>query len=196
MELTSDDFAENDRAEPRKAAASYSDFDEDEGEDVDDIVDPLAGLRNEHTERFDRASEDSLAAPADSRSLETDMADEGWGRDTGRRPTLDLSQDDRGRNTSQDELQLGNDQMAADSRNPLQSKPARPADAKSGSEEGGRGGARPAGGSGSGSTLFERMANLSRGSAPRPADDRDDGDDDDTGGALNIPRFLGRQNNQ
>jgi cell division protein FtsZ len=39
------------------------------------------------------------------------------------------------------------------------------------------------------------MANLSRGSAPRPADDRDD-DDDDTGGALNIPRFLGRQNNQ
>ena len=200
MELTSDDFAENNRAEPRKAAASYSDFDEDEGEDVDDIVDPLAGLRNEHTERFDRVSEDSLAAHADSRSLETDMEDEGWGRDTGRRPTLDLSQNDgggdRGRNASQDELQLGNDQMAADSRNPLQSKPARPADAKAGSEDGGRGGARPASGSGSGSTLFERMANLSRGSAPRPADDRDDGDDDDTGGALNIPRFLGRQNNQ
>ena len=200
MELTSDDFAENNRAEPRKATASYSDFDEDEGEDVDDIVDPLAGLRNEHTERFDRASEDTLAAHADSRSLETDMEDEGWGRDTGRRPTLDLSQNDdggdRGRNASQDELQLGNDQMAADSRNPLQSKPARPADAKAGSEDGGRGGARPASGSGSGSTLFERMANLSRGSAPRPADDRDDGDDDDTGGALNIPRFLGRQNNQ
>ncbi|GAA3792101.1 hypothetical protein GCM10022600_11410 [Qipengyuania pelagi] len=204
MELTSDDFAETERAEPRQPVATYSDFDEDEGEDVDDIVDPLAGLRNEHTERFDRVSEDSLAAPADSRSLETDMEDEGWGRDTGRRPTLDLSQDDRGadrgRNASQDELQLGNDQMAADSRNPLQSKPARTADAKTGSEEGGRGGARPAGGSGggsgSGSTLFERMANLSRGSAPRPADDRDDGDDDDTGGALNIPRFLGRQNNQ
>ena len=200
MELTSDDFAENNRAEPRKAAASYSDFDEDEGEDVDDIVDPLAGLRNEHTERFDRASEDSLAAHADSRSLETDMEDEGWGRDTGRRPTLDLSQNDgggdRGRNASQDELQLGNDQMAADSRNPLQSKPARSADAKAGSGDGGRGDARPASGSGSGSTLFERMANLSRGSAPRPTDDRDDGDDDDTGGALNIPRFLGRQNNQ
>ena len=200
MELTSDDFAEQDRSEPRKVAATYSDFDEDEGEDVDDIVDPLAGLRNEHTERFDRASEDSLAAPADSRSLETDMEDEGWGRDTGRRPTLDLSQDDRAaeraRNASQDELQLGNDQMAADSRNPLQSKPARAADAKAGSEEEARGGARPAGGSGSGSTLFERMANLSRGSAPRPADDRDDDDDDDTGGALNIPRFLGRQNNQ
>ncbi|MBB3861346.1 cell division protein FtsZ [Novosphingobium hassiacum] len=42
---------------------------------------------------------------------------------------------------------------------------------------------------GSGSTLFERMANLSRGS-------REDEDDGDDGSALNIPRFLGRQNNQ
>ena len=45
--------------------------------------------------------------------------------------------------------------------------------------------AKPASG---GSTLFERMANLSRGNR-----DDDDGDD---GSALNIPRFLGRQNNQ
>lgn len=42
---------------------------------------------------------------------------------------------------------------------------------------------------GGGSTLFERMANLSRGGG-KAADDEDDG------GALNIPRFLGRQNNQ
>jgi len=45
--------------------------------------------------------------------------------------------------------------------------------------------------SSAGSTLFERMANLSRGSS---SDDGDDGDDD--GGAMRIPRFLGRQNNQ
>ncbi len=45
-----------------------------------------------------------------------------------------------------------------------------------------------------GSTLFERMANLSRGSASK--DDDDDDDDDDNGGSLSIPRFLGRQNNQ
>ncbi len=45
---------------------------------------------------------------------------------------------------------------------------------------------KPAGGS----TLFERMANLSRGTK---AGEDDDGDD---GGSLNIPRFLGRQNNQ
>jgi len=44
-----------------------------------------------------------------------------------------------------------------------------------------------------GSTLFERMANLSRGTKG----DRDqDASDDDDGSALNIPRFLGRQNNQ
>ncbi|WP_336985910.1 cell division protein FtsZ [Altererythrobacter aquiaggeris] len=46
--------------------------------------------------------------------------------------------------------------------------------------------------SGAGSTLFERMANLSRGSSS----DDDDDDDDDDGSALSIPRFLGRQNNQ
>ena len=49
------------------------------------------------------------------------------------------------------------------------------------------GAAKPA----AGSTLFERMANLSRGG--RGEDDDDSGDD---GSALNIPRFLGRQNNQ
>jgi cell division protein FtsZ len=36
------------------------------------------------------------------------------------------------------------------------------------------------------------MANLSRGSR---TDDEDE-DEDDNGPALNIPRFLGRQNNQ
>jgi cell division protein FtsZ len=44
----------------------------------------------------------------------------------------------------------------------------------------------------SGSTLFERMANLSRGGGRVGEDDADPED----GSALNIPRFLGRQNNQ
>ena len=43
-----------------------------------------------------------------------------------------------------------------------------------------------------GSTLFERMANLRSG--PRDAQPEDD--DPEGGAALNIPRFLGRQNNQ
>ncbi len=49
--------------------------------------------------------------------------------------------------------------------------------------------ARPAGGS----TLFERMANLSRGGG---APGIDGGEDPEDANALNIPRFLGRQNNQ
>ena len=52
---------------------------------------------------------------------------------------------------------------------------------------GGGGGAAP------GATLFERMANLSRGG--KTVQD-DEPDDDDDSAALSIPRFLGRQNNQ
>ncbi len=44
---------------------------------------------------------------------------------------------------------------------------------------------------GAGSTLFERMAKLSRGS--KAAESEDQGDDSSS---VNIPRFLGRQNNQ
>lgn len=68
----------------------------------------------------------------------------------------------------------------------------------SGSEAGDGGGEAPTKGPrivGAGSTLFERMANLSRGG--RTTDDEDeDGDGDDDGGSISIPRFLGRQNNQ
>jgi cell division protein FtsZ len=56
------------------------------------------------------------------------------------------------------------------------------------------GGGGGGGGSGAGSTLFERMANLSRGGAK--SDDEEEDEDGDGGSALNIPRFLGRQNNQ
>ncbi len=52
----------------------------------------------------------------------------------------------------------------------------------------GDGGAAPV----SGGTLFERMANLSRGGP-----NKDDDDEDEEGGpSISIPRFLGRQNNQ
>ncbi|MFM5916688.1 MAG: cell division protein FtsZ, partial [Novosphingobium sp.] len=53
--------------------------------------------------------------------------------------------------------------------------------------------AQPAPKVGSGATLFERMANLSRGG--RAASD-DDEDEDGEGPSISIPRFLGRQNNQ
>ncbi|HVR90938.1 MAG TPA: cell division protein FtsZ [Novosphingobium sp.] len=46
-----------------------------------------------------------------------------------------------------------------------------------------------------GNTLFERMANLSRGGKTSEADG-EDGDGDDDSPSISIPRFLGRQNNQ
>jgi cell division protein FtsZ len=44
-----------------------------------------------------------------------------------------------------------------------------------------------------GNTLFERMANLSRGVKPAQAGEEDE---EDEGSSISIPRFLGRQNNQ
>ncbi|VWX46543.1 cell division protein FtsZ [Novosphingobium sp. 9U] len=43
-----------------------------------------------------------------------------------------------------------------------------------------------------GSTLFERMSNLSRGAKPAATED----ESEDDSGSISIPRFLGRQNNQ
>ena len=175
-------------ADRAPAPPTYYD-DEDDGEDVDDIVDPLAGLRNERTERFD--DEDSVPAPADDSGFGGAPTDDGWGDE---REPLNLS-DPAG--NSQDEFELGDEHVAGES--PLATKPGRrrplvPGES-GGSEESGSGSSERGGGSLPGNTLFERMANLSRG-ATRPEDDSDDDDDDGNGSGLNIPRFLGRQNNQ
>ncbi len=49
--------------------------------------------------------------------------------------------------------------------------------------------------SGAGSTLFERMANLSRG-GKGDEEEAVEEEEEDTGPSISIPRFLGRQNNQ
>ncbi len=170
MELTAADFAEVDEpaadaGDPALGHAAAYDYAEDGGEldDVDDIVDPLAGLRNEHTERF----EQGVSA--------TETQD--GGETTGAREPDSTS-----------ELDLG----AADYGNPLQPKRRQSIVAGGHAGEGGGGGVPP------GNTLFERMANLSRGTgSSRAADDDDNDENDDPGSStLNIPRFLGRQNNQ
>ncbi|WP_379922249.1 cell division protein FtsZ [Erythrobacter sp. R86502] len=139
-------------------------------DDVDDIVDPLAGLRG--------ADEGAVAtgpgtAGSPSAPDHSGMLDLGEGYAT--------YEDD----ASQDDLLSNADRLAAEDR---------PVEAKLG---GGRrrallGGSAGEPASSGGSTLFERMANLSRSTA-RDDEEDDDGDD---GPALSIPRFLGRQNNQ
>ncbi|MEJ6009518.1 cell division protein FtsZ [Novosphingobium aquae] len=50
--------------------------------------------------------------------------------------------------------------------------------------------------SSAGSTLFERMANLSRGGSSSDEAEEDDAKDEADTPSISIPRFLGRQNNQ
>ena len=64
-----------------------------------------------------------------------------------------------------------------------------------GSDEGADEAAAAPARSGAGSTLFERMANLSRAGASS-SDEEDEETDSDSSSSLRIPRFLGRQNNQ
>ncbi len=177
--------------------------------DVEGIVDPLAGLRND-----DEDAGEGMAAPADAGPFANPGEDQGYGESGAsaqarddwdelggepqrRKQPIDLSgaapadageEAPRAAPRGQDELLLDADRLAE------QDQPVQPGGMgrRRGLVSGGG-----AGGAGAGSTLFERMANLSRGSHTQ---DEDDDDDDDTGngggGSLNIPRFLGRQNNQ
>jgi cell division protein FtsZ len=173
-------------------------FAEDEAEeeyddDVDGIVDPLAGLRNDDADSDPTepqgygADEDDAANDAELWSSTPPSSDE----------PLELESPASG---SQDELLLDADRLAA------QDEPVKPMlggrrrGLVTGSESGGAGSGGGGGGGGgsssAGSTLFERMANLSRGGT-RPAEEEEETEEDDSGSAsLSIPRFLGRQNNQ
>ena len=172
------------------SSGSYGEDEDESYDDVDGIVDPLAGLRNEHTERFDVGDDDAGQGGGFAGS-----DGDGWAQQSApsQREPLDLSGDMGEPSASQDEFELGDEQGAE---SPLASKPARKPlqPGEGGGEQGGKGGS--AGGSLPGNTLFERMANLSRGTSSSDGDADDEDDDGDNGGGLNIPRFLGRQNNQ
>ncbi|AOL94234.1 cell division protein FtsZ [Porphyrobacter sp. LM 6] len=159
---------------------------EEYDDDVDGIVDPLAGLRGAEDDGY------GYGAPATGYGAEPAAAPEAD-------DALDLGEEyasygDTG--PAQDDLLASADRLAADDR-PVEARLGGGrrrgilggGDGDSGEAAGGTGGGgAPSGGS----TLFERMANLSRSTAREEEDD----DDGDGGPALSIPRFLGRQNNQ
>ncbi|MXO58021.1 cell division protein FtsZ [Altererythrobacter salegens] len=132
-------------------------------------------------------------------------ADNGW--DMGDEPeeggeelelTMEAAGSDDGDDEGgQDELLLDADRLA-EADEPAQqpgSRRARMLGASGGeAAQAGSEAAAPAKPSG-GSTLFERMANLSRAATDR-GEEGDDEDDDDDAGSVRIPRFLNRQNNQ
>lgn len=180
------------------------DLGEDDDDDVDGIVDPLAGLRG--------ADDDfggGLEEPAEDSSFGS-AAEPGFGdteAETSEEDTFDLTSEVSA-SEGGDDL-LGEADRLAEEDNPVeQSAPSRrdgilgsgtgeePAGGASGAPAA-PSNAAPAAAAG-GSTLFERMANLSRASS---TDDKDEDDEDedasgDDAPALSIPRFLGRQNNQ
>ncbi|MBY8337389.1 cell division protein FtsZ [Alteriqipengyuania sp. NZ-12B] len=183
-----------------RMSSDYSeDYHEDGAEDVDGIVDPLAGLRNEDEDDAPAAApEPSADAPfarpsGERKPFDGNPADD-WGSASDDDDTLDLGAAQEAAPRSgddSDELVLGEDAgEEAPEPEPAPSR-GRRRGLVSGEGDPQRKPAPPLPQGGGGGTLFERMAKLSRGGAPEEEDD-----EDDDGSSLNIPRFLGRQNNQ
>ncbi len=164
----------------------------DDGDDVDGIVDPLAGLRGAEVDEDDADGGDAREMGSALEGASGDVAEYqeiGEGAEGGE---------------AQDDLLADADRLAAENQ-PVEARLGggrRRGILGSGSEDAGEdaasdedaSGGGESGGSSGPSTLFERMANLSRSSS---SDDEEDEDDDDGDApALSIPRFLGRQNNQ
>ena len=168
-----DDEDYDDRAKPFDLTGMQAGDDMGEEEDdVDEIIDPLAGLRGAEDQPYDLSPEEADAAGA------------GGAAGASAIPSAYEPDEDQ---LSDRELFANADRLNAEDK---------PVEARLG---GGRrrsapgGGDSGAGGRNAGSTLFERMANLSRSSS---GDEEDEDEDDDDTPALSIPRFLGRQNNQ
>ena len=145
----------------------------EEDDDVEGIVDPLAGLRAAEDDADSTSDSDTLdldGEVAEFEEMESDDGDDLLGE------ANTLAAEDK----PEEEKKGGKRKRA------ILGDGAESSDAESGSDGGSDGG------SSKGTTLFERMANLSRSSE---SDDDDDEDGDDAP-ALSIPRFLGRQNNQ
>jgi len=208
LELPSEsEYAEEKTPAPSREPVSYApaDHEDEDQADVEGVVDPLAGLRSEIAEsRGNGAAGEGLAEPADDSDHAVVGAGRGFaqpepaqGDQRPRKEPLDLTSEAPAsgarESARQDELLLDADRLAEENR-PVQPR----VDVGPGIGRR-RGLVSEEGGSSGGSTLFERMANLSRGSADKDAKNppRDENrDDEDDGSSLNIPRFLGRQNNQ
>ena len=121
------------------------------------------------------AGDDELLLDA-SRLIDEDAPVTGGGLLPGRRRGLISSDDD----TVSDSNADSGDAPSADAAEPAVSAASAPAAPRSPKAGGG------------GATLFERMANLSRGGRSSSEDE----DEDEEGPSISIPRFLGRQNNQ
>ncbi len=192
--------------------AGDGELEDDDGDDVDGIVDPLAGLRQDGDDEGD-ADEDEAGEVAEPALDLSEAGVEEEASEAAEDDALDLTEavveepeadgllDEADKLVEDDQpvqpkisgrrrgllggVTTNKEEIAADPEG----------SSGGGSGGGGSGGGGPSGGSGS--TLFERMANLSRGSDDKASDGDDEDDEDgDDSSSLSIPRFLGRQNNQ
>ena len=197
----------------------------EESDDVEDIVDPLAGIRRDEDEDTDadgtaelrpgngdaekpaspgmketaanNADTTGADKPADSarkpfnavsNGVQSDKRKRGGILGSGLGSTTDLSETEQGASDT------SGAPVPAPASNSASTNTSAPAAAPAAAPATGQDGVAPQKSAGAeGSTLFERMANLSR--SPAGSEDGEDEDDDDSP-ALSIPRFLGRQNNQ
>ncbi|MEP1420353.1 MAG: cell division protein FtsZ [Erythrobacter sp.] len=163
----------------------------DASDDVDEIIDPLAGLRGAE-------DEDALPADEDTLDLGSEFQD-GTAEESS--PAEWAAAQDAAGSSGGDDLLSDADRLAQRDE-PVEARSGGGTEGGTGAGSGGTAGGGSSGGeSGGGSgaggaTLFERMANLSRSSGSSDDEDDDEDGDGDDAPALSIPRFLGRQNNQ
>ncbi|MEQ5787270.1 cell division protein FtsZ [Erythrobacter sp. NFXS35] len=154
----------------------------DHEDDVDGIVDPLAGLRS-----AEEVSDPEAAIVGEDDGEEDTLLDL-----TGEYTEYTEAEEPEAE-PAQDDLLASADRLAADDLPVTARLGGSRRRALLGGAAGDGGGDSSGGGAAiGGSTLFERMANLSR-STGRDEEDEDDGED---GPALSIPRFLDRNRNQ
>ena len=181
---------------------AFEDDDYAEADEVDGIIDPLAGLRDDEGEyagggATGMGGASGLGGPS---GYEQGLGNN-FGEADGEAEPLDLSGE-----MSEQPSPYGEDVASASEETfvpaPVESRRrqilgggAGGAGGAGAGGGGGEGGGAPA--AGGGNTLFERMASLSRGGGGASDDDEEEDDGNEEGGSsLSIPRFLGRQNNQ
>ena len=186
-------FAANAEAEPEAAAPGFSSFEPAEQAEAEDWTPENAEVQADIVEADESASQRNSAYASLSET-----------RPSGREP-LDLGMEQVDDEPVSDELLLDASRLAEEDAPVAAPLPGRRrglmggGDGASEAPAGGANGGGFGGGSAgngrapaAGATLFERMANLSRGGRGKD----DEGDDGDDAASISIPRFLGRQNNQ
>ncbi len=184
-----------------QADEDYEEEEDEDFDDVDGIVDPLAGLRNAQNDPYadDFGGDEDDGAYSDEEAAEPlDLTAE-YGE------PANAASEEEAQGETPSEPSYDQQPIAGRRRSLLGGSSAEAGDGSApGGGSGGGGGSdgRSAGGDAGGpvggSTLFERMANLSRGANLKDERDEDEDLDDDEADSpsLSIPRFLGRQNNQ